>query len=264
MRDLGVDDLLLKDLKAEMSKHATKTEGLDGTLSYTELGLENWNPAVRRKFAMMLHRKSTNAIQMINIGETPMWLNTSIGKFLGQFRTFSIGALSKQTTRDYNMLKEGDWEGALAAQFSVMTSVMANTVKIGFVASTLSGDKRQEYLDKALRPASLVNQVTSYVGSFSPAMDALNMTGDTLFGDTWDKVAGGRYFRGQGLTGAVPGLKFVDKTYQAISGGLSSALTDKELSPADYRAITGIGPFSNNYAFEAINNVVLEPMIFKE
>jgi hypothetical protein len=264
MRDLGVDDLLLSDLKAEMTKHAIPTEGLDGTNSYIELGLENWEPATRRKFAMMLHRKSNNAIQMIMTGETPMWLNHSIGKFLGQFRTFTIGALSKQTTRDYKMLREGDLEGALALQFNVATSVMANAVKIGFIASTLQGDARDDFLEKNLDPMGLTNRILSYVGPLSPLMEIGNLGGDLFFGDKWSEVAGGYLHRGRGISSMSPGIAFIDKVHKGIRGGLSSTLTEKEMTPADYRSLYGILPFSNNYAFEALNNMLIEPNLFKD
>jgi hypothetical protein len=265
MRDLGVDDLLLKDLKEQMQKHAKKVEGLTGEKTYTELGLENWDPAVRRKFALMLHRKASNAIQVIQTGETPMWLNTAMGQFLGQFRTFSIAALSKQTTRDYKMLREGDREAALAMYYNLCTSVMANAVKIGFAAGTMAPDRREEYLEKALRPASLVNQVMSYTGPLSPLMDASNILGDTFMGDTWNEVAGGRYgFRGKGLTAAVPGLDFINKAYKGVSGMSTATFTDRELSPADWRSLYSIMPFSNQYVFDALNNGLITPNLFEE
>jgi hypothetical protein len=257
MRDLGVDDLLLKDLKTEMQKHARKIEGLDGQKSYVELGVENWEPATRRKFAMMLHRKASNAIQMIEVGETPMWLNTAMGKFLGQFRTFSIGALSKQTTRDYKMLREGDTEGAVAMAFNVATSTMANAVKIGFAAATMQGERRDEYLERALNPVNLANQTLSYVSQLSPLMDAGNIVADTLVGGGF---MGGRY----GITSAAPGLSYINKGYTGISGTFSAMLTDEEMTAADYRGVFGMIPFANNYAFEALNNALVIPGAFGE
>lgn len=266
MRDLGVDGVLLEDLKRNMKAHATKKEGLSGAETYTELGLENWDPATRRAFAMMLHRKASNAIQMIQLGETPMWLNGGIGKFLGQLRSFTIGALSKQTTRDYKMFREGDLESAVAMTFNVATATMAQAVRIGFMASTMRDkEQRDDYLKQALEPRSIVNQILSYTGPLSPLMDATNIVGDTVFGDAWGEVAGGRYgFRQRGLASAAPGVAFVNKAYKGVSGGLAAMTTDKDFTAADYRSLFGILPFSNNYAFEALNNGLVMPNIFDE
>lgn len=265
MRDLGIDDLLMSDLKEQMQLHSRKAEGLTDAKTRVELGLENWDPGVRRKFALMLHRKASNSIQMIHTGETPMWLNTAMGQFLGQFRTFSIGALSKQTTRDYKMLREGDMEAAFAMLYNLATSAMANAAKVGFLAATMSPEARADYLENALEPISLLNQIASYTGPASPLMDAANLLGDTFLGDTWGEVAGGRYgFRGKGIADAIPGLSFMNKAYKGISGVSVSALTDKQLSPADWRSIYGIMPFSNQYAFDALNNGLITPNLFDE
>jgi len=264
MRDLGVDDILLADLQRNMKAHAKQTEGLTGKKTQWEMNIENWDPKTRRAFGMMLTRKSNNAVQGIMTGETPMWLNTEIGKFLGQFRTFSVAALSKQTTRDYKMLREGDMEGAISMFYNTCTSVMANTAKIGFIAATLPSDKRQEYLEKALNPVSLVNQTMSYVGPLSPLMEAGNLTGDTLFGDKWGEYAGGKIYRGKGLFGMVPGISYGENAYKGITGMAASALTDKEFTPSEYRAIYSTIPFSNNYAFDFINNSVITPTLFPD
>lgn len=265
MNDLGVSDLLMKELRGEMKKHAVPIEGLSGKKTVMELNPDEWHPHTRRAFGQMLHRKSTNAIQDINVGETPMWLNTEMGKFLGQFRTFSIAALSKQTTRDYKMLREGDMEAAVSMAFNTATSVMANVAKIGFVAATLPGDARDEYLAKALNPASIANQILSYTGPLSPLMEGINFAGDTMLGDTWGKIAGSKMgFRANGLTALAPGINYINKGFKGASGILSSTLTDKNLSKADYRSLYSTIPFSNNYMFETINNRILTPAIFKE
>jgi len=265
MNDLGVSDLLMKDIKAEMTKHAYPVEGLTNKKTIMELGFEEWEPGVRRKFGMMLHRKSTNAIQDINVGETPMWLNTEIGKFVGQFRTFSVAALSKQTTRDYKMLREGDMEGAVSMAFNMGTSVMANVVKVGFVAATLPALDREGYLEKALSPASIANQILSYTGPLSPLVEAANLVGDTTFGDAYGDIMGSKMgFRARGLSSIVPSLAYANKAYKGISGLSAAALTDKEASRSDYKALYSTLPFSNNYAFEAVNNRILIPSLFNE
>ena len=213
---------------------------------------------------MMLHRKCDNAIQMINIGETPMWLNTSMGKFLGQFRTFTIGALGKQTTRDYHMLREGDTEVALAMVYSTATSAMANAARIGFVAATLQGKEREEYLKKSIgNPLALVNQIASYNGVLSAPMDAINLTGDVILGDTWKNVAGSRLQTRGGLVEMVPGVSYINRAFKGIKAIPQAAFTDKEYSKADYRSLYSTLPFSSNYAFEGLNNYLMHEA-FKE
>ena len=48
------------------------------------------------KFALSLRRHTDSMIQRQTYGEMPEWTNTEIGKFLSQFRVFSIVAKSKQ------------------------------------------------------------------------------------------------------------------------------------------------------------------------
>jgi len=262
MRDLGVDNILMADLKRNMKAHATKTEGLTGKKTQWEMNIEKWDPKTRRAYGMMLTRKSNNAIQGIMTGETPMWLNTEIGKFLGQFRTFSVAALSKQTTRDYKMIREGDMEGAISMFFNTCTSVMANTAKIGFIAATLPSDERKKYVEKALNPVAMANQTLSYVGALSPLMEAGNLLGDTMFGDKWGEYAGGKIYRGKGLSGMVPGINYINNAYKGVTGITTSALTDAELTKSEYRAMYSTIPFSNNYASDFINNRVITPALF--
>jgi hypothetical protein len=47
-------------------------------------------------FVMTLRRHTDSMIQRQTYGETPEWVNTTVGKFISQFRVFSIVAKSKQ------------------------------------------------------------------------------------------------------------------------------------------------------------------------
>ena len=108
MKDLGVPIEQYEGLRRMMKTHATKIEDTN-TMN---LNIGKWDPELRRTFALMLHRKANNAIQDIMVGETPLWINHGIGKFIGQFRPFSIAALGKQTIHDWRMYQQGDQEAA--------------------------------------------------------------------------------------------------------------------------------------------------------
>ena len=52
--------------------------------------------AIVNKFVLSLRKHTDSMIQRQTYGETPEWVNTNIGKFISQFRVFSIVAKSKQ------------------------------------------------------------------------------------------------------------------------------------------------------------------------
>ena len=259
LKDLGVPIEHLPGFKKMMQDHAKLAE--DGSVYNLHIG--DWEPELRRSFALMLHRKSANAIQDIIVGETPLWINKGIGKFLGQFRTFSIAALGKQTVHDYRMFKEGDKEAALAFQFMMMTSTMAVVARMGFDAMVLPEKERKRYLKNNMTVRGITKRMLNYHGQASPLVDAAELLGSTFMPNTWGNITGNSMYRnGRGLTGKVPGLSYLNKAHKGIGGIAKAVLPGEQMSKSDWNAFVGVLPLNSWYGFHALNKRIVTPALF--
>lgn len=255
--DLGVPIHQTERIRDAMLKHA---EFDDDNILKT-LNLDKWDPDIRETIGLMLHRKSHNAIQGILAGETPLWLNTGLGKFLGQFKSFSIASLGKQTIHDWKMYKEGDKEVAVAFQFMLASAAMAQIARIGFNAAVLPADKRAEYLDSALEPRNLAFKLLQYHGQTGPMVDMIDMLASTVTPDSWGRVTGTEY-RQRNVWNRVPGLNYIDKAARGVKGVGKILNPYEDMSRSDWNAIVGTMPLSSWYGFHALNKRIIEPTLF--
>ena len=251
MDDLGITGLDVKDLKRNIKKYSKTQDGLFGEKVH-KLNLQDWEPEVRHKYALMLHRKSKNAVQDIFAGETPLWMNTSMGKFMSQFRSFTVAALAKQTTRDLKMLKQGDIEGAVALEFMLATSSMAVLAKVGWNSMSKSDKDRKEYLDHALDPKNFLTQVLSYTGSTSAPIDLFSTASTQLFGVNLD---GQKYYSADGIAGISPGVQYVNRAMRATQGIIKAPFVG--MNKSDARAVQSVLPMNTLWGFDYTTSQVV-------
>ena len=258
-KDLGIPIEQFDGLKADMLKYAEFNDR--GILQ--SLHLEQWEPNNRRAMGFALHRKSANAIQDIIAGETPLWMNRGLGKFLAQFRTFSVAALGKQTIHDWQMYKQGDKEAALAFQFMLATSTMAITARMAFDAMALPAKDRQEYLKRNVNIRNITKRILGYHGQLSPLVDATEFLMSSVAPNTWGQLTGtSQYRNGRGLTSKIPGLAYADKAYKGVTGVAKGILPGETMSKSDWNAWVGVLPYSTWYGSHILNKRVVTPLLF--
>ena len=258
LKDLGVPIHHIPGITEMLKKH---TRMDPNTRSYN-LNIGKWDEEYRRTFALMLHRKTNNAIQSIMVGETPLWLNKPMGKFLGQFRTFSIAALGKQTIHDYKMWKDGDKEAALAFQFMLATSAMAVAARTAFDSMSQPAGERLGYLADNLDPRALATQILRYHGQAGPLLDMTELLATSVTPDAWGTLTGSSMYKnGRGLSGKIPGMSYLDKAQRGVTG-LGRAITPGlEMKESDWNALVGSLPFGNWFGTQVINNTFIKPAI---
>lgn len=131
-------------------------------------------------FALALRRSTDMAIQRQTFGEMPAWSSTIVGKFISQFRSFSIAAKSKQLAAG---IQRGDMKEATNIVAQMGLSVY------GFMAITyyrsLSKPDPERYFEEATSERNLIAAAVtrnSYAGIFPALVDAaaLLTTGDGL------------------------------------------------------------------------------------
>jgi len=249
LRVNGVPPDQMPGLQRMMQKHSTS----DG-----HLHLENWEPELRRTFALMLHRKSANAVQDLLVGETPLWINAGVGKFMGQFRSFSIAALAKQTTRDIRMYKQGDPEAALAFNWMLATSSLAVMARTAFDTAATAEDRK-------LSKGQIVKKILDYHGQVGPLVDAVDFLGSSFMPNAWGQITGNSMYRGgRGLMDKIPGVSYINRAYKGTTGIVKGTLPGEKLRKSDWNAFVGALPLSSWYGFHVLNKRVLTPMIFNE
>jgi hypothetical protein len=261
LKDLGVPFDQLDSLKADMMKHATFNK--DGILE--TLGLGNWSPDNRRTMAYMLHRKSSNAIQDIIAGETPLWMNRGLGKFMSQFRTFSVAAIGKQTVHDWQMYRQGDVEAAKAFQYMIATSTMAVVSRMVFDAAVLPAADRKQYIENNMNLRAITKKVVGYHGQLSPMVDGADMLFGAVMPDAWGHLTGtSQYSNGKGLTGKVPGLGYADRAFKGITGVAGGMLPGESVSKSEWNALVGALPLGSWFGSTAFNKGVINRFAFNE
>ena len=259
LKDLGVPVHHIQGITEMLKKHSRMDP--DSPRSYN-LNLAKWDEEYRRTFALMLHRKTNNAIQDIMVGETPLWLNTGLGKFIGQFRSFSIAALGKQTIHDYRMYKEGDKEAALAFQFMLASSTMAVAARIAFDSLAMPSDERASYLAEHLEPRALATRILRYHGSAGPVLDITEFLASSITPDVWGTITGSSMYRnGRGLSGKIPGLSYLDKVQKGVAGIGRAVTPGLKMRESDWNALVGSLPLNTWYGAHVLNKTFIKPAI---
>jgi len=259
LEDLGIPIHQVEAIRDAMLENCKFDK--DGIL--LTYNLDNWDPDLRETIGMALHRKSHNAIQGILAGETPLWINTGLGKFLGQFKTFSLAALAKQTIHDWNMYKEGDREAALAFQFMLASATMAQIARVGFNAATRPADERMDYLEGALHPGAIAKSILGYHGQVGPLVDGVDLLASQVTPDSWGRITGNQY-RQRDLLNRIPGVSYINNLGKGVSGLANAINPYEEMSKSEWNALVGSIPLSSWYGFYALNKKVVTPAIFND
>ena len=106
------------------------------------------------------------------VGETSLWMNTQVGKFLTQFRTFSIASLEKQLLHDVKFDKAaGATMAAVALAMSLSMHVALSHVK----AALLPPKERKKAIDAALSTPGMVMGSLNRVGQLASLGIALDI-----------------------------------------------------------------------------------------
>ncbi|MGC5778329.1 transglycosylase SLT domain-containing protein [Methylobacterium sp. NFXW15] len=238
MRVIGLDADMQKRVLQEIKKHDSWVYGENGR-KVRILGLEKWEPQTRSAFEHAISTWTRRAIQQNDIGQMNAVMGSPFAKLLFQFRTFTIGAWSKQTLSSLHLHEANDLFGFMA---SMMFGSMAYAVQTNLNTLWMNEEDRKKVHDERLNPKKIAMAGFQRAGASSliPGMwdFGTGMIGlDPLF-DTRSTQQPTK-----GLA-ANPTLGLIDSIHGATRGLTTAAYPDGHLTSGDVRrALTILGNF---------------------
>lgn len=164
-----------------------------------------------------MYRTVKRKMQGQFVGETSLWMNQFLGKFITQFRTFAVASLEKQLLRDVKFDKAN---GSITLATSL---AMGAAVHMAYNMARYQGrSDKEKYLEEAFSPMGLSLGAFNRAGqlaSLGIGVDALAMAG--LMPE--ELRAAGTFFGARGITpSAIPALSAAQDTAAAVGapGGL--------------------------------------------
>lgn len=167
LADMGIDQQLASDMRAELSRIATFDD--NGRLAQFDITKAE-NVKAAEQFVQAVHRGTGQIIQGTFIGETGKWAHSGWLRLMTQFRTFSITSVEKQWGRNRN-------NHGVAAALGMLMGSMAMAAPIYMArqyVNSIGREDREEWLAKQLSPEKIARATMNYVASSGLAGDFLD------------------------------------------------------------------------------------------
>ena len=237
---LGIDPAMAERIRAEMRSKVTTVDGLLGRKAKL-LNIESWTDIdAKNAFINGLHRWSRRSVQENSVGSMPAVMSKEMGKTVGQFRSFMLGAYTKQLLAGMHMR---DWE-----TFSSFAASMffGGLFYVGQThVNSLGRSDRETWLEERLSPDAIAKAAFQRAGfsTFLPMlvdMGAAPFTDEPIFAYRTTDLSTGIFGN--------PTLDLMDNVTRGIRGSLKAlASDDYEFSQQDARAITSTLPLQNAF-----------------
>lgn len=254
--DIGFSDTDITAIKGLMIQHSVPIPGF-GSRSTRNLHVAKWPDEFREKFIAALHKQSNRAILKQNVGDLPIWAQTSLGKFFSQFRTFSLASGGKHGVHDLKMLKVGSVEGLNTFLLTMGLASGMYIAKTQIDSLGLPSGKRKKFIKNRLSNANLVRSAMNWSGQLGIGAEAIDYLGFGLlnWGGEDDDIHFNRSTEFSDALGSVPGIGYMSNVSKAAGAGFKAALTDYKLKQSDLRAFMSTVPFSNVMGISNIRNI---------
>lgn len=232
---LGISDAVATDIGKMIKRHATYNK--DGALD--ALNIDKWElDEARNVFSMSARREATQLVQEMNNGSVNGLLRSEIGKTFFQFLSFPMASMEQQAMRMGVRFANGD-----AQQVSRIMMFSALMGTLMYIARTnlnaMGRSDRQEYLERNLSSARLIQGALSQIGAASLFGYIYQLTTGAMDGNT-------NALTPAGVSLGVGAIKGVGDLWDAIGEG--------ELSENELRSLLRVLPFSSLYGARQILN----------
>lgn len=150
------------DGSSKFSKYFT-----DGTVRYNDSGhvqdmnFGQWSAADIESMGVVLNRHAAQVVQKTFAGETAPEMLNPTAQMLMQFKTYPLAGAEKQQGRH---MKFADKEAAWGITLNAISSSAARLVRYNSMALALPEERREQYLNSKMDPASLARDSFTYMG----------------------------------------------------------------------------------------------------
>lgn len=251
MRSLGLDDAMLDRVLSQMKTYRTTEKGLF-TDKVTRLNLDAWDDLrAREAFTNAADRWARRIVQENDPGMWHRWFSHPVAKMLLQFRSFMLGAWSKQLLHNIHMR---DWE-----TFALFSGSMV-WASIAYIAQTYAQSAgrsdRERFLEDRLSLSNVAKagfQRAGFASIIPMAIDhGAQLAGlDPLFD-----------YRTTGLPsdafGGIPTIDLVFNRPAAFGVGLNRIFNGREMSQRELRDMNAVLPFQNFLPWQTLFSYMIK------
>ena len=257
MRALGLDPETQKSIADCMRKYGGIQEGQNVTkASVTQLNLDKWPAYERHAFLQAITRWTAKMVQENDIGQMNLMFDTTIGKMLTQFRTFSMGGLANNTLHGLHMADSEAVSGFLGSSALGALSYVAQT---HLKTLGMSEADRQKFVNDRLTLTKVAAAAIHRGNYFSLAPGLLD-TGLVAAGmdPMFDQA------RSSGLAstgfGSNPTFDLADSVVKAVRGVAGATVRGEPYSRMDLKALIGTLPMGNTLPVQWAANGLMQNM----
>lgn len=249
MRALGVDDTMAERIFDQIRTHGTFEKNDVSGRSYRQGNFGKWDDQEAfSHFRTAVWRWSRLAIQENHLGQGSILLSSPMGRIIGQFRSFMLGAWTTQFLRNTHIR---DFSG-----FATMaaTSIFGTAVYTGQTyLNSIGRSDQHKYLEDRLSTKKIAAALVQR-GSWSSFMPQAVDTGVQVAGfhpifDT----------RSSGMSTSLLSNPVTDLADSAIKGvkGVSRAVREGGYSQGEARSLNRTLPFSNAMGWTNLLNAMI-------
>lgn len=239
LKSIGLRDEDIKAILQHFSDPNIIKRAPDGTID--SMNFSAWDPNVRVKFSDAVYRATHKAIQMNDPGELAKWMQGDVAKFVLQFKSFLLGAYTKQTLyglRHMDSRQVTSWFMQLAAG-SITYYGMGKVKQLAF------SDEQQAEADEAnklgWRDVILQGIARTPVATLFPT--AIDNVASLYTDPIWAQSrASGQATGGLDSLPITGALSSLNRTAKGIYG---SVMEDREMTQSEKLGFANSGPFSN-------------------
>lgn len=247
---LGLNPEKTDDILDAIRTHAE--EFPDGSLR--KLNIDRWDPQARGDFEFAMDSWMGRIVQEQDLGTMALWMTGDLAKTVIQFRTFMIGAYTKQTLYGAHLKDLQTFQKFMGQTIGAMLGFW------GFVQ--LSGIGRpDEWVEERLEPFNFAKSTLQRSG-YSSLMPGVV---DTIVADglRYDPIFA--YGRSTGLSSGFgvgnPTFDLFDNARRAVGGGIRSAVDeDYDFSQQEGRNAKALLLFQNFAIVHGLANVAINDL----
>jgi len=250
---LGLDEAMAERVYEQIRKNAVRQpSSMFKRKKVRAINLGAWDDGeARDAFLIAISRWTRRSIQQNDVGNLNLYMTSTMGQILTQFRTFMLVSYAKQTLHN---IKANDFRGysgmVYSAAFAGLSYVAQTQVNAQF------RDDKEEFLKERLS-AEAVGRAAFQRSSWASLFPALVDTGAMFYSD--DPVFA---YRSTGLDtnliGGVPSVQLISKGLSSAQAASRALLNpDKQFSQGQQRALNTLVPFQNAIGIKnALNKLV--------
>ena len=250
---LGMSEEMAERVQNQIRAHAiTQKSSVFRNYKIKDINANAWDDVeARHVFFAAITRMTKRGIQQNDVGNLNLYMTSTMGQILTQFRSFMLVSWAKQFLHN---IKANDFRGYSAMAGSVAFASLGYMAQVQ--ANAQFREDKEEYLEKMLS-LEAIGKASFQRSSWASLFPSLVDTGGAFFTD--DPVFAYRSTQlDTNLISGIPTVQLISKglgTAQAVSRSLLNP--DLQFSQGQQRALNTLVPFQNAIGIKnALNKLV--------